>query len=67
VKDQSNLLKAVAELKDALRYDLIELQYIKVNQLPIIDGKEVNSILGVPLRTHIYEHEADVWIAGVEE
>jgi hypothetical protein len=62
-----DLVTAIRQLQDALRYDLITLEYIKVDQLPQIDGKEITEVYGVPLRTHIYEHEADVWIAGVEE
>jgi len=58
----SNLETAIMALDHALREQLIDLEFIKVNHLPVINGKEVTAIHGIPLRTHIYEHEADVWI-----
>jgi hypothetical protein len=60
----TKLIEAVLQLKKALRHDLIDLEYIKVNRLPVIDGKEVESIAGVSLRTVIYEDEADAWRRG---
>jgi len=57
-----DVAKAVIELEHALKYDRVKLEFIKVDRLPIIDGNEITHIAGVPLRTLIYEHEADYWL-----
>jgi len=56
-----DIAKAVLELQEALHYHLVKLEFLKVDRLPVIDGNEVTHLCGVPLRTHIYEDEADYW------
>lgn len=52
---------AVIALQNILRFHMVKLEFIKVDRLPIIQGAEVTHIAGIPLRTHIYEDEADYW------
>ena len=58
------LAEDIINLANDLREDLVTLLYIKVDRLPILDGKDVDSIYGIPLRIYVYEDEADYWLTS---
>lgn len=53
--------EAVLMLKNALSNEIIDLEFIKVNQLPKVNGKEVESIHGVEFKDTIYEDDAEYY------